>query len=205
MNVILKVWVDLLGRRGEKCDLQYETLEGPRTGWFPCRLLPRCMVVDQALIKFVQDVWKNPEKIASVNTTDICLIPKTEKLEFSNQFRPISLCNVTYKTVSRVIVNRLKHLMPNIISPFQTGFIPTRSIHENIVVAQEMDHNMRKMKGRTGSFAIKVDLAKAYDRLRWSFIHGVLKEVGLPTKMINMIMHCIVSVRTNVLWNGNIA
>ncbi|MCI22582.1 putative ribonuclease H protein, partial [Trifolium medium] len=53
---------------------------------------------------------------------------------------------------------------------------PTRNIHENIVVAQEMVHIMHKMRRRTGFVAIKVDLAKAYDRLRWSFIADVLEE-----------------------------
>lgn len=62
---------------------------------------------------------------------------------------------------------------------------------------------MNKMKGRNGFFAIKVDLAKAYDRLRWSFIEGMLIEVGLPNIMVQFIMNCVTSVKTNVMWNGN--
>lgn len=85
-----------------------------------------------------------------------------------------------YKVLTKIVVNRLKPLLPDIISPNQTGFIPTRSIHENIVVAQEMMHSMRKIRGRNGFFVIKVDLMKAYDRLQWPFIHSVFVEVGLP-------------------------
>ncbi|GAU48590.1 hypothetical protein TSUD_405800 [Trifolium subterraneum] len=70
------------------------------------------------------------------------------------------------------------------------------------VVAQEMVHSMHKMRGKTGFAAIKVDLAKAYDRIRWSFIAEVLKEVGLPEELQNIIMHCITSVTTNVMWDG---
>lgn len=54
----------------------------------------------------------------SVNKTDICLIPKVGHPEFISQFRPISLCNTIYKVVTKVIVNRLKGIIPDIISPF---------------------------------------------------------------------------------------
>ncbi|MCH87793.1 ribonuclease H, partial [Trifolium medium] len=159
-------------------------------------------VVEQSLCSFISQMWNSPSIIASINQTDICLIPKLDKPEFVNQFRPISLCNVSYKIITKIIVNRLKPLIPNIISPYQTGFVPTRNIHENIIVAQEMIHSMYKMRGKVGFFAIKVDLAKAYDRLRWSFIQDILVEVGLPENLINIIMHCVSTVTTNVMWNG---
>jgi hypothetical protein len=88
-------------------------------------------------------------------------------------------------------------------SPFQTGFVPGRNITENIVIAQEMLHSMTKMRSNVGFFVIKVDLSKAYDRLNWEFIHKVLVEVKLPIEMINVIMNCITSVQSNVLWNGS--
>ncbi|MCH91441.1 putative ribonuclease H protein, partial [Trifolium medium] len=66
-----------------------------------------------------------------------------------------------------------------------------------------MLHSMTKMRSRVGFFVIKVDLSKAYDRLNWQFIHRVLLEVKLPNEMINVIMNCVTSVKSNVLWNGN--
>lgn len=105
--------------------------------------------------------------------------------------------------VTKVIVNRLKPLIANLVSPFQTGFIPTRSIHENIVVAQELMHSMRKMRGINGYFVIKVDFAKAYDRILWSFITDILMEIGLPLNLISIIMHAVTRVKTNVMWNGS--
>jgi hypothetical protein len=89
-----------------------------------------------------------------------------------------------------------------VVSPHQTGFIPGRSIHENIVVAKEMVHSMNKMKGRKGYFAIKVDLSKAYDKLSWEFIWRTLSEIKLPECLVNLIMHAVTSVETNVKWNG---
>jgi hypothetical protein len=120
-----------------------------------------------------------------------------------NEHQYISLCNTLYKIVSKVVVNRLKESIPVIVSPFQTGFVPGRSIHENIVVAQEIVHSMNKMTGKKGYFAIKVDLAKAYDMLRWDFILSTLQEVGIPHRLRDIIMHGITSVKTNVKWNGN--
>lgn len=98
-------------------------------------------------------------------------------------------------------VNRLKTRIANMISPYQTRYIPTRNIHENIIVAQEFLNTMKTTRGKD-FFAVKVNLAKEYDRIRWSFIANVLEEVGLSSHLRNIIMHCVTSVRINVLWHG---
>lgn len=85
-------------------------------------------IVGQHVCEFVKRVWEEPSLISTVNYTDICLIPKVEKPEFVDQFRPISLCNSLYKVVSKIIVARLKDIVPNIVSPFQSGFVPGRRI-----------------------------------------------------------------------------
>ncbi|XP_045810455.1 uncharacterized protein LOC123904892 [Trifolium pratense] len=159
-------------------------------------------IVGQSVCDFVKQVWSNPLCVRDVNYTDICLIPKVDQPESIQQFRPISLCNTLYKIVSKVMTNRIKDTITTVVSPHQTGFIPGRSIHENIVVAQEMAHSMRKLNGKVGYFAIKVDLSKAYDRLNWNFIHQTLTEVGYPLEWINVVMTSVTSVRTNVKWNG---
>jgi hypothetical protein len=159
-------------------------------------------IVGRKVCDFVKEVWTNPSIISEVNQTNICLIPKIQQPEYISQFRPISLCNTIYMVVSKVVVERLKEFIPVIISPYQTGFVPGRNIHENIIVAQEMTHSMVKMKGSKGLVAIKVDLSKAYDKLKWDFICQILKEIQLPDSLINVIMHSITSVETNVKWNG---
>ena len=145
---------------------------------------------------------REPNKISVVNRTDIFLIPKINQPEFVNQFRLISLCNTTYKIVSQVVFERLKEYIPHILSPHLTGFVPGRSIHENIVVAQELAHSMNRMRGRTCYFVIKVDLAKSYDMLNWDFIWRTLKEIGFLDVLIDLIKHGVTSVETNVKWNG---
>lgn len=82
-----------------------------------------------------------------------------------NQLRIISLCNTIYKVLSKVVVNRMKKSINDIVYPFQTSFNPNRSIHENIVVANEMIHSMNKLKGNKGYLAVKIYLYKAYDMM----------------------------------------
>lgn len=108
-----------------------------------------------------------------------------------------------YKIVRKIIVERLKNVMPKLVSPFQSGFMSGRSIQKNIIVAREIVHCMKNLKGKKGFFAIKVDLSKAYDKISWDFIWRNLVEINLHMKIINIIMHGMTSVETNIKWNGS--
>lgn len=82
------------------------------------------------------------------NDTNIVLAPKGDNLETIKDLRPISLCNVLYKTISKVLANRLKPLIGSFISPEQAAFVPTRSIMDNALSAFEILHFMKcKHKG----------------------------------------------------------
>ncbi|MCH86993.1 putative ribonuclease H protein [Trifolium medium] len=159
-------------------------------------------IVGETVCDFVVNAWSRPSIIEEVNQTDICLIPKVAQPEYIMQFPPISLCNTNYKILSKVIVERLKEGIARLVSPYQTGFVPGRNIHANIIVASEMVHTMRRMKGGRGAFALKVDLTKAYDKLSWEFIWRTLMEIKFPEALINVVMHAVTSVVTNVKWNG---
>lgn len=109
-------------------------------------------IVGRSTCDFVKHVSMNPSKIAGVNKTDICLISKINSPEFVNQFRQISLCNTIYKAVSKWRSVLRIIFRGWLVSPFQTGFVPGRSIHENIVAAQEMLHSMKKITGKKRLF-----------------------------------------------------
>lgn len=80
----------------------------------------------------------------TMNETLLCLIPKIDKHEMVKQFRPISLCNSSYKILSKVIVNRIRPFMRHLISPFQASFILGRRANDNVVILREVLHALKK-------------------------------------------------------------
>ena len=94
--------------------------------------------------------------------TLIVLIPKRENLVHLREFHMISLCNVIYKVITKVLVNRLRPYQANIIGPLQGSFIPGRHATDNVIVALEVLHYMHKTKVKKGVVAFKIDLEKAY-------------------------------------------
>ncbi|KAK5772898.1 hypothetical protein PVK06_049200 [Gossypium arboreum] len=98
----------------------------------------------------------------------------------------------------KVIANRFKLIFPKIITPEQVGFITGRNINDNIIIAQEVIHTMRSQKKRKW-MAIKIDLEKAYDRVRWEFIEASLRAAGIPDYLINVIMPSISNVSMQVM------
>jgi hypothetical protein len=139
-----------------------------------------------------------------LNMTHVALIPKVKQPTSVTEFRPISLCNVIYKLIFKVLANRLKIFLPHIIAPTQSAFIPGRLISDNVLAAYETLHTMHTgMKGKNGFMAMKLDISKAYDRVEWGFLEAVMKRMGFGERWIGLIMMCVKTVRYSVIVNGN--
>ena len=123
-------------------------------------------VVGNSVVLTVLDFLNNGNMLPVINHTNIVLIPKVKNPERMSEFRPISLCNVIYKIISKVLANKLKQVLPQIIAPTQSAFVLGRLITDNVLVAYETLHTMHsRKKGKTGSMALKLDISKAYDRV----------------------------------------
>ncbi|XP_048623608.1 uncharacterized protein LOC125592465 [Brassica napus] len=160
-------------------------------------------IVKEDLTHMVNQFLFHGEVANGLNDTNICLIPKTTRPNVMSQFRPISLCNVSYKIISKVLCQRLRKVLPDRISETQSAFVAGRHISDNIMIAQEMFHALRtKPSGRNKRMAIKTDMSKAYDRMEWSFIEAVMRKMGFSEVWITWIMRCITTVKYKVLMNG---
>uniref|UniRef100_A0A803Q1F8 Reverse transcriptase domain-containing protein n=1 Tax=Cannabis sativa TaxID=3483 RepID=A0A803Q1F8_CANSA len=151
------------------------------------------------------DILNNQADCRSINETLICLIPKTKHPTKMSEFRPISLCNVVYKVVSKCLANRMKPSLNNAISSNQSAFIGGRIIHDNAILGFESLHCMRK--GRFGNgkkMALKLDMSKAYDRVEWDFLETMMSCIDYDETWISKVMNCVRSVSFSVLINGSI-
>lgn len=122
--------------------------------------------VGESVVRFSLDFFATGNLPPETNDALVVLITKVSKPEKINQFRPISLCNVLFKTITKMMVIRMKRVIAKLIGPAQSSFIPGRLSIDNIVVVQEAVHSMRRKKGRKGWMLLKLDLEKAYDRIR---------------------------------------
>ncbi|GLT29812.1 hypothetical protein SLA2020_046560 [Shorea laevis] len=121
--------------------------------------------INPKLCNEIRLVFSSGTMPESWNNSLICLIPKVQNPETISQFRPIGLCNVIYKIVTKIIVLRLRDLIGDLISPLQSSFIPGRRGTDNVFLLREFVYCFTKKKGRSGDMIIKIDLEKAYDRL----------------------------------------
>ena len=141
------------------------------------------------LVNVVEASRMEGRVIPSLNSTFIALIPKKEKPLTFTEFRPISLCNLVYKLISKIAALRLKPYLDKFISPQQFGFLKNRQIVESLAITQEVLHTV-KTKNMC-ALILKLDLSKSFDRVNWSYLRLILLQIGVPLVGVNWIMGCL--------------
>lgn len=137
-------------------------------------------IVGDDIVKFISDAFTTGNFHPSLSETLLVPIPKVDFPSNFKEFRPISLCNTIYKLITKVMVNRLRPFLDQIVGPYQSSFLPGRGTCDNDVILQEAIHSMRKSKRKKGDMVFKIDLEKAYDNVNWVFLEGCLQRNGFP-------------------------
>jgi len=126
--------------------------------------------------------------LPSLNATFITLIPKEEHSITPDKFRPIALCNVIYKFISKVIASRLKPLLPLLISLEQSRYVEGRQIIDDIILTHEIIHSLKHNKGK---YASQNYLSKDFDKLSWIYIQKMLIAFGFSPHWVRWVMNLV--------------
>lgn len=131
----------------------------------------------------------------------VSLILKKDKDPLScNSYRPISLINVDYKILSKLLAKRLETVLPSVINPDQTGFIKGRYAFSNIRRLLNVIYNSSELGDQ--EFVISLDAEKAFDRVEWEYLFYVLRKFGFGKQFISWVKLLYTSPLASIKTNG---
>lgn len=156
-------------------------------------------IVGKDVVHLVRRFFEDGQMPQGLNDTNVVLIPKKKCPMNIGDVRPISLCNVLVKVITKVMVNCMKGFLQGVVSENQSAFIPGRLISDNILVSYEVMHHLkRKKRGKEGCMALKLDLSKAYDRVGWRYLQEIMLKMDFQERWVRLIMNCVNSVKYQV-------
>lgn len=132
-------------------------------------------IVGDSVTELCKNAFIHGHIPTEINNTYICLVPKKPNPSNIRDFHVISLCNTTYKTITKIISQYLRPFMSKLIGPRQTSFLENR----------QASNNERK---KNANMILKLDLEKAFDKIEWPFIKETLRLFNLPHNLIKLIL-----------------
>lgn len=162
-------------------------------------------IIGNEVTNAILEFFRTRQLLKEINHKIIALLPKVSTPSKVTDFRPISCCNVLYKCISKIIINRMKEVLVDIVSDNQSAFVPgpCLCIFDNILLTQELMKNYHIDRG-IPRCAFKIDIQKAYDTVDWSFLRCILQSFGFHHVMIKWIMRCVTSVSYSINVNGEV-
>lgn len=157
-------------------------------------------MIGNDVVQVIRQFFENVVMLDHMNDTNLVVIPKKNYPTSLSSLRPISLCNVTMKIITKVIANRLKGVLDFVISDPQTAILPGRLISDNSMVSFEIMHYLKCKKfGKEGYMPLKLDMSKAYDRIEWKYLRGILTTMGFSDRWTQLILQCVSIVEYDII------
>lgn len=158
-------------------------------------------IVGHEVTAAVKNFFRSGKLLKKANATVVALVPKIPNPSRVGDFRPISCCNTIYKCIAKILASRLQSALPFLIDPVQSGFVKGRRIADNIFLTQELMHGYHKSSS-TPKCAMKVDIMKAYDNVRWDFLWDVLLGMNVHPTMVKWLQACVTTANYTLSING---
>ncbi|GKV27589.1 hypothetical protein SLEP1_g36748 [Rubroshorea leprosula] len=157
--------------------------------------------IKEDFINFFSEFHRNGKLVRGLNSSFIAMIPKKLNAIELKDYRPISLLGCVYKLLAKVLANRLKSVISEIVSEMQSAFVGGRQLVDSVLVLNEVVDEIKKKK--QPAFVFKADFEKAYDSVDWSFLDWMMENFGFGMKWRGWIMECLSTARVSVLVNGS--
>ena len=158
-------------------------------------------IVKHKVMGFFAEFQNSSHFERSLNSTFIVLIPKKGGTDNLKDFHPISLVGSLYKILAKILANRLKRVVGNVISNSQHAFVEDRQILDVVLIANEaLDSRLKSAKG---GIICKMDIEKAYDHVNWCFLLAILDKMGFGIKWVNWMRWYISLTCFSILLNGS--
>jgi len=135
-----------------------------------------------------------------INSTNIALLTKKDGAEAITGLRPISLIHIIPKIIAKAMALRLRPKMNDIVSSCQSAFIKKRSIHDNFMYVRNAARRLHR--SRTPALLVKLDIAKAFDSVRWDYLLDIMQRRGFPPCWRAWATLLFTSATSRVLFNG---
>ncbi|XP_059629720.1 uncharacterized protein LOC132272631 [Cornus florida] len=176
--------------------------KSPGLDGFPARFYQTFwQVIDKDVVAAVQYFFNFSIMLLGVSSSFLMLLPKIGNASKVGDFRPIALCNLVYKIITKIMANRLALSLPKLVGVEQCAFVKGRRIQNALIIAHDMVRDFNNPKHP--SMALKVDIIKAYGLVSWEFLLKALGFYGFSNKWINWVAAIFQSTRYSILLNGS--
>jgi len=133
--------------------------------------------------QLLEDSWISLGFLPSLNATFLTLFPKEERVSHPKYFQPITLCNVIYKIITKVMTLSLKPLLPFITSQEKLGYVQGRQILDSVILSHEVIHSLKYTC--THDMIIKLYLSKYFNKLNLKYMRSLLLAFVFFNDLVN--------------------